>query len=329
MAEDRIRSPRFWISALLLVLLGAVPLITALLSQPYYVTFFSRILVFALAATGLNLVLGYGGLISFGHAMYLGIGAYSVGILSAHGVTSGWAHLGAALGAGLACALATGLVCLRTRGMAFIMITLAIAQMFYIGVMSLKVYGGDDGLPVSRRSDFGWLDLSNSTVLYYVIYGLLLATLYFLWRLVHSRFGAVLRGCKSNERRMIALGFPTLRYKLAAYVISALICVLAGFLLANLARFASPSYMQWIVSGELMVMVILGGVGTLMGPLVGTSALLVLEELLSSFPLSLPWGADATIRAHWLAVVGLLIVVATRTMKHGLYGSLRGGTSKS
>lgn len=300
---------------------GLVPVASALAAQPFYVTLFTRIMIFALAALGLNLILGYGALVSFGHAMYMGIGAYAVGILSFHGLSSGWLHLLVALGVGGVIALAVGAICLRTAGMAFIMITLAFAQMFFFLGVSLREYGGDDGLQLAQRSDFGLFGLSNPVVLYYLTYGLLLAVLFALYRLVHSRFGMVLRGCKSNEQRMKALGFPTLRYKLAAYVISALICVLAGALLANLTRFVAPSYMAWTVSGELIVMIVLGGMGTLFGPVVGAAALLVLEELLSSFKMGVGW-LDTLVGQHWLAFIGLFIVGVVLVLKQGLYGRL-------
>jgi branched-chain amino acid transport system permease protein len=319
---ERTRSARFWFAAAFLGLLAAVPAVAALAGEPYYLTVFSRIMVLGLAAVGLNLILGFGGLVSFGHALYIGIGAYSVGILSFHGVSSGFAHLGAALAVGTAAALLIGLVCLRTSGMAFIMITLAFAQMFYFLAVSLRQYGGDDGMSIGSRSDFGLLSLQHAPVLYYVILALLAAALYVLHRVVHSRFGMVLRGCRANERRMIALGFPTLRYKLAAYIASALVCVVAGVLLANLTQYASPAYMQWIVSGDLIVMILFGGMNTLLGPVVGAAAIIIIEDLLSAFRLGLPWGIDAIVSAHWMALLGALIIVVVLALKKGLYGWL-------
>jgi branched-chain amino acid transport system permease protein len=312
---------RTFVATAVLLLLGLVPVLSALIEQSFYVTLFTRIMIFGLAALGLNLILGYGAMVSFGHAMYIGIGAYAVGILTFHGVGSGWVHLAAALAVGGVVALAVGAICLRTSGMAFIMITLAFAQMlFFLGV-SLRDYGGDDGLQIPTRSDFGLFSLDNPTVLYYLTYGFLVAVLFLMWRLVHSRFGMVLRGCKSNERRMKALGFPTLRYKLAAYVISALVCVLAGVLLGNLTRFVAPAYMAWTVSGELIVMTVLGGLGTLMGPVIGAVALLLLEELLSSLKIGIDW-LDQLISQHWLALIGLFIVLVVLVLKQGLYGRL-------
>jgi branched-chain amino acid transport system permease protein len=308
-------------AAMLLVALGAVPLLASAFNAPFYVTLFTRIMIFALAAVGLNLILGYGAMVSFGHAMYMGIGAYAVGMLSFHGSGNGWLHVGVALAAGAVVALAVGAICLRTSGMAFIMITLAFAQMLFFLAVSLRDYGGDDGMQVASRSDFGLFKLSEGYTLYYAAYVLLLSALYGAWRLIHSRFGMVLRGCKSNERRMRALGFPTLRYKLAAYVISALVCVLAGVLLANLTRFVAPAYMAWTVSGELIVMTVLGGLGTLVGPVVGAAALLLLEEGLSSLKLGVP-ALDTLINQHWLGLIGLFIVGVVLVLKQGIYGWL-------
>jgi branched-chain amino acid transport system permease protein len=315
---------------LIVAALALVPVVSSWLGQSFYTTIVTRIMVFGLAALGLNLVLGFGAMVSLGHAMYIGIGAYAVGMLASHGILSGWAQLGAALGVGLLASLMVGAVCLRVAGVAFIMITLAFAQMFYFLAVGLKQYGGDDGLPITSRSDFGLFSLADGTVLYYTTFVVLMVFLYGFHRLVQARFGMVLRGCKSNERRMLALGFPVFRYKLVAYVVSAEVCVLAGILLANLTRFASPSYMSWAVSGDLIVMVVLGGIGTLMGPLVGAATWLVLEELLTSFRVPLPWGMDALVRDHWPAVFGVLIILVTLHLKQGLYGIVvrRGGSKK-
>ena len=306
--RSALRSPRTWVGIVLLGALALVPVYAHLFQLTFYITLFTRILIFAIAALGLNLILGYGAMVSFGHALYIGIGAYAVGILSFHGVTNGWLHLLAGLAAGTLVALVVGWVCLRTEGVAFIMITLAFAQMFYFLSVSLKLYGGDDGLTIAARSNFGWLDLSNNTIFYYTVFAVLLAIVFCIGRVVESRFGFVLRGCRSNERRMKALGFPTLRYRLVAYLISALICVIAGVMLANLTRFASPSYMQWQASGDLIVMIVLGGMGTLLGPVAGATGLLVLEEVLSEWT------------QHWMAILGPLIVLLVVFSSRGIYG---------
>ena len=183
---------------------------------------------------------------SFGHAMYIGIGAYAVGILSYYGIGNGWVQLAAALVVGALVGVLIGLICLRTSGMAFIMITLAFAQMLYFLAISLKQYGGDDGLHDQRAQRLRpLLAAQQRRALLRRLRRAGRDRLVRFARLVHSRFGMVLRGGRSNERRMAALGFPTLRYKLIAYVISALVCVVAGVLLANLTQFAAPSYMAW------------------------------------------------------------------------------------
>ena len=313
-----------WIAILVMVLLAAVPVYASLASEPFYVTLFSRIMIFALAAVALNLILGFGGMVSFGHALYLGVGAYAAGIMSAEGISSGWLHLAAALAAGLLFAAVIGTVALRTRGMIFIMITLAFAQMGYFLAVSLKNYGGDDGLPIAARSDFGLFSFANNTVLYYAIFVCLAATLLFFSRLVNSRFGYVLRGARSNERRMLALGFPVFRYQLTAYVISALICVIAGFLLANLTKFASPSYMAWVVSGDLIVIIVLGGMATLFGPVMGSIVFLLLEELLSSWKPGWFPGMEEVINKHWLALIGVFVIAVVLTARQGIYGQMGG-----
>jgi branched-chain amino acid transport system permease protein len=305
-----LRSPHFIVVAALLSVLVIVPPIAANTGGPFYVTLSLRILIFALAAVSLNLLLGYGGLVSFGHALYLGLGAYVVAILSFHGITNGWLHLIVTLALSGIIAFLTGLVCLRTSGIAFIMITLAFAQMFFFLATSLKYYGGDDGLTLAQRSDFEPLfSIQSNTGLYYVTVIMLMATLYLSWRLAHSRLGRVLRGASSNLRRMEAVGFPVLRYRLAAYVMAGCVCGLAGLLLGNLARFASPAYMAWTVSGDLIVMIILGGVATIIGPLIGAIAYVILETIIAAYT------------QHWMVVLGPIILLVALFAKRGIYGS--------
>ena len=299
-----------WAAALIVLLLLAVPVYAKLASEPFALTFFSRVLVFALAAISLNLILGYGGMVSFGHALYLGLGAYAVGLLAQNGITNGWMQLAATV---VVCALVgaiTGAISLRTTGIAFIMITLAFAQMFFYLFVSLKQYGGDDGLSISARSDFGFFTLASPITLYYVALVLVLVALFFTRRLIDARFGMVLRGCRINERRMKAMGFPSLRYKLSAYVLSSVLCGVAGLLYANLTGFASPAYMAWTLSGEMIVIVVLGGMGTVFGPLVGSLVLLLGEEILKSFT------------EHWMMILGPLIVLVVLTARRGVYGYL-------
>ena len=294
-----------------LALLVALPLAAALADEPFYLTLVTRMLIFAIAALSLDLILGYGAMVSFGHAAYLGIGAYAVGILAYHGIEDAWIQWPAAILAASLAAGLVGLVSLRTSGVYFIMITLAFAQMLYFLFISLKTYGGDDGLTINARSRLpGPLDLSSNVALYYLVLAVLIVFLLLCRRLVASRFGMVIRGSRSNDRRMRALGFPTVRYRLAAFVIAGTMCGVAGVLLANLTNFASPAYMHWTRSGELMVMVILGGMGSLIGPIFGAFALLALEEALSSYT------------QHWQVILGPILILIVLFAKRGIYGLL-------
>jgi branched-chain amino acid transport system permease protein len=300
------------IVALGLVALALVPPVSAALAQPFYPDLFTRIMIFAIAALSLDLMLGYGGMVSFGHAAYLGIGSYAVGILSHYGITDGVIHFAAAILASVLAATFIGAVSLRTSGVYFIMITLAFSQMIYFLGVSLSVYGGDDGMNIKDHSNFwGLLDLDNASTLYYAVFAVLLLFLWLGGRLVESRFGMVIRGAKSNERRMIAIGFPTYRYKLAAFVISGAMCGVAGALFANQALFVSPAIMHWTRSGEVMMMVILGGVGTLFGPVLGAVAYLILENVLSS------------LTQHWQAILGPILVLVVLFAKQGIFGLVR------
>ena len=281
-------APGVWLTlrtaftVLLLAALALVPIYAILTGDTFAMTLFTRVLILALGAVSLNLIMGYGGMVSFGHAVYLGIGGYAVGILAKEGIASGFVQWPVAIAASALYALVVGALSLRTRGVYFIMITLAFAQMIYYVAIGLDRYGGDDGLTIYKRSQFGGLlDLQNKAVFYYLCLALLVASVYLVARLVNSRFGLVIRGARSNDRRMQAIGFPTFRYRLVCFVIAGALCGLAGALLANHTNFISPALMHWTRSGDLIVMVVLGGLGSLSGPLIGAAAFLVLEEGLS------------------------------------------------
>ncbi len=299
----------------------------ALSGNSFLLTLFTRILILALAATSLNLIMGYGGMVSFGHAAYLGIGGYVVGILAYEGISSGFVQWPLAILISALFALGIGALSLRTRGVYFIMITLAFAQMVYYVAVALSRYGADDGLTISRRSQFaGLLELSNRTVFYYVCLALLLGAIYLIWRLVNSRFGMVIRGARSNERRMRSIGFPTFRYRLVCFVIAGALCGLAGALLANFTNFISPAMMHWTRSGDLIVMVVLGGMGSVFGPTIGAVALLVLEETLPFLigRLGFPLFGDAAMRAaeYWQIVLGPMLLAIVLFARGGIYGAL-------
>ncbi|NOR49918.1 MAG: branched-chain amino acid ABC transporter permease [Desulfuromonadales bacterium] len=312
------------IGALLLLVL---PLLASLAGEPYLVSLFSRILIYALAAASLDLILGYGGLVSLGHAAFFGIGAYVVGILSFHdfeesalltwpflipGSDSALVAWPAAIFIAALLAVFVGALSLRTSGMHFIMITLAFAQMLYFFFVALEGYGGDDGLSLFSRNTLPALDLGDDTQFYYVCLTLLFAFLYLSARLVKSPFGMVIRGCRENEKRMQSLGFPTFRYKLLCFVIAGAAAGLAGALNANQVEYVSPGLMHWTRSGIILVMVILGGSGTLYGPVLGAAAFLLLEEVLSIYT------------EHWMLYFGPALILVVLFARHGLYGVLVG-----
>ncbi len=295
-----------------LVLTALIPL----LGEPFYTRLASRILIYALCAVSLDLILGYGGMVSLGHAAFLGIGAYTVGILSQHGVASAWVAWPAALGLAALAAALIGLVSLRTTGAYFIMITLAFAQMIYYFFTSLEQYGGDDGMALwSRNAIVGGIDIGNHTVFLYLVLGILAATLLVTHRLVRSPFGMVIQGIRENETRMQSMGYPTFRYKLVCFIIAGTIAGLAGALLANQDKYVSPALMHWTRSGEIMVMVILGGLGSLLGPVFGAAALLLAEEVLSGYT------------EHWMILLGPILIVVVLFAKGGLFGLIRGKTA--
>jgi branched-chain amino acid transport system permease protein len=306
-------NPRLVVIAALLVFLALVPVYAVATGQFFPLTLFTRIVILALAATSLNLILGYGGMVSFGHAAYLGIGGYMVGILAHEGVTSGLVQWPLAIGASGLFALVVGALSLRTRGVYFIMITLAFAQMLYYVAVGLERYGGDDGLTIYQRSQFaGVLDLSAKVQFYYLCLALLVAAIWLVSRLVNSRFGMAIQGARSNDRRMQAIGFPTFRYRLAGFVIAGMMGGLAGALLANHTDFVSPAMMYWTRSGDLIVMIVLGGMGSLFGPLIGAVTLLMLEEGLSR------------VTEYWQIIVGPLLLFVVIYARGGIEGTLAG-----
>jgi branched-chain amino acid transport system permease protein len=306
--------------------LALIPVFTSLTGQIFYLDIFSRIMILAIAALSLNLLIGYSGMISFGHAAFLGIGAYCVGIPAYYEIYNGYIHLALAVVVSALFALVTGAISLRTRGVYFIMITLAFAQMAYFTFVSLEEYGGDDGLVIDLRSEFGgWLDLENNIALYYAIFAMLMITVFFLYRLIGSRFGRVMFGSKHNDPRMKSIGFETYRYRLVCYVISGVICGVAGVLLGNFTSFISPEMMDWTRSGELIFMVVLGGTGTLMGPILGAAVFILLEVWLPqiiTFINKLHLGLELP-HELWHFILGVILIVVILFGRGGIDGLLR------
>ncbi|MBS27792.1 MAG: branched-chain amino acid ABC transporter permease [Alphaproteobacteria bacterium] len=309
---DALRNPTNILSAIVIGLCAIVPFAAPAVGEPFYVIVFARIMIWAIAAVSLNLIMGYGGMISFGHAVYLGVGGYTIGILAFHGVTSAWIQWPLAIGACALISLIFGAISLRTRGVYFIMITLALAQMIFFLSVSAERYGSDDGLNILTRSDFGveFYDLNHKLTMYYTIFAVLVASVFVSWRLVNSRFGLVMRGAKSNDTRVQAVGVSTYLYRLSAFVIAGVMCGIAGLLQANLENFVSPDMMDWRRSGELIFMVVLGGMSTLFGPVTGAFVFLMLSEVLAS------------ITHHWHIIFGPFLVLVVLFARGGIAGLL-------
>lgn len=308
-----------------------LPFVAQLTGEPYLISLGSRILIYALAAVSLDLLLGFSGMISLGHAAFVGIGAYIAGIFHFHsfeatplftfpfllsGSENGLFVLPMAMLIAALAALIIGALSLRTTGMHFIMITLAFAQMLYYFFISLEKYGGDDGLSLSSRNTFPGLDLTNDLHFYYLCLGALCLFLFFTCRLVNSRFGLIIRGAGNNDRRIKSLGIHANSYKLVTFMIAGGGAGLAGALLANQTEYISPGLMHWTLSGELMVMVLLGGLGTLFGPVLGAAVFLLLEEGLAMYT------------EHWMVYMGPILILAVIFAKRGLFGILTGGNSR-
>jgi branched-chain amino acid transport system permease protein len=278
--------------------LALFPIATSLGVDPFYLVIATRIMIFGIAALSLDFILGYGAMVSFGHAAFLGIGAYAVGIASTHGANDPLLQIPIAVATGAVFALITGVISLRTKGVYFIMITLAFGQMIYFLMVSLSAYGGDDGLTLQARSTIaGQAWLEDDVVFYYLVFALLLGCYLLARSMISARFGRVLRGARDNPLRMQAIGFDPLPYQLTAYVIAGCLAAIAGTLLANQAEFVSPAYMTWQRSGELIMMVVIGGMGTLTGGIVGAAVFLLLEEILSSFT------------QHWKLALGVILIL--------------------
>lgn len=293
----------------MVLLLLALPWAADAWDQTFYMTFATRIMIFALAATSLNLVLGFGGMVAFGHAGFFGIGAYTVAILMDLGTRSAWISWPAAAGISAVCAMLIGLISLRTRGVYFIMITLSFAQMLYYVFQSLTAFGGDDGMSLAGRSTLPLgPDLSSDVSFYYVVLTVSVVVMFAVQRTVNARFGRVLQSIRENESRMESIGYPVFRFKLVAFTLSGALAGLAGALVANQNGFISPNLMLWTQSGTLMVMVIMGGVGYLYGGVLGAVALLILEETLSNYTI------------HWQLPLGAILLLVVLFAQTGIAG---------
>ncbi|MCU0910449.1 MAG: branched-chain amino acid ABC transporter permease [Rhodobacteraceae bacterium] len=313
-----------WINAVLFAALIAVPVAAQAAGEVFVVTLATKVAILALAGVGLNIALGLGGLVSFGHAAFFGIGGYVAGILAVHAfdgstLAFGWTGTKNMLAiwpvamavSGLA-ALVIGALSLRTTGVYFIMVTLAFAQMLYYFAISWPTYGGEDGLSFYVRNGFPGLDTLRPMPFFALAAGLLALALAFSAALARSGFGLALQGARQNPGRVESLGIRPYRLRLAAFVVSGAITGLAGALYADLNRFVSPQMLSWHVSGEIMVFVILGGIGRLFGPLAGAGLFILLEHLLGG------------VNDHWRLFLGLLLLLTVLFARGGLIGLLAG-----
>lgn len=302
---------------LLFAILAAVPIYANAMDDRFVMLFATRILIFALVAVSLDFILGIGAMVSFGHAAYIGLGAYAVGILADADIWDAWISFPLAIAVCGLFALVTGAISLKTRGVYFIMITLAFGQMAFFTATSLSAYGGDDGLTLWGRSEFFGTDLfSDDTNFYYLTFGTLLVCYLVLKMIAASRFGRVLKGARQSEMRMQAIGIDPYPYRLAAFVIAGMIAGIAGALMANQTEFVSPAFMSWHRSGELIVMVVLGGLGSLHGAIAGAIAFMVLEEVLSHYT------------EHWRLIFGPLLILVVLFGRGGLMGLISGRGGK-
>jgi len=310
-----------WVTLTGMAALAILPPLLLLNGQAFYMDLATRLVILAIAAVSLNLILGFGGLVSFGHAAFIGLGAYAVGIPAYHSMwggfdliasSNGLLHLALAIGVSALFALVTGAISLRTKGVYFIMITMAFGQMAFFLFQSLETYNGDDGLTIDLRSELPFIHLDEPMQLYGLSYASLVLVMLLVRMIVNSRFGMVLQGSKGNAERMVTLGYNPYVYRLTAYVISGAICGYAGFLLGNFTTFISPDMMHWTRSGELMFMVILGGVSTMFGPVLGASIFILLEEVLSSFTI------------YWHLPFGLMLIGVVLFIRGGLMGLFKG-----
>ncbi len=294
--------------ALALAFLIAFPLIAPLFGWDFYISFVRRILIFALAASALNLVLGYGGLVALGHAAFFGAGAYAVGIMADANIYAAWIVWPTAMVLAALLACITGAISLRTKGVYFIMITLAFAQMIYYLFISLRQYGGEDGMNLYDYSTLPGINLGDDVQFYYVVLAIVVIAFIFFKRLMDSRFGHALRGSKENPSRMQALGYPVYGVQLVAYTLSGALMGLAGALLANHNLFVSPSLMHWTQSADLIIMVLVGGLGLMFGGVAGAAVLLVLEEVLRNWT------------EYWHLPLGVLLLIVVFAAPQGLAG---------
>ena len=285
------------IRAALLALVFVAAACVPLLGEPYYTKLVVRMAIFALAAMSLDLIVGYAGLVSFGHAAFFGLGCYAAGVLPMAGIQSGFIVFPAAALLAALVGLVTGAVSLRASGLYFIFITLAFAQMVFYVAQGMRMLSGDDGFRLPAPTLLGDAALTNPNVLLYVMIATLAIATWLCHRLMQSRFGYVVRAARDNQLKLASIGVNAYPYRLALYTLAAALAGIAGAAYANLTEFVAPSTMSWVMSGELLFMVILGAVGTLTGAIIGAVVFVGLEQILSGYT------------EHWLFPLGVILVL--------------------
>ena len=320
-----------YINAIVAILLLAIPVIAWFYEEPFVITLATKVAILALAGAGLNLALGYGGLISLGHATFFGLGGYTMGILASHaqsytplleapflieGTKSMPIIWLLAIVLGALAALIIGLLSLRTVGVYFIMVTLAFGQMFYYFMISWPTYGGEDGLSIYVRNDFPGLNTLDPIQFFAICFILLMFVIFLMSKVNASAFGLALNSARQNNQRVQAVGISPYHVQLVAFTLSGAITGLAGALYADLNRFVSPSMFSWQTSGEIMMFVILGGVARLYGPVAGAAIFIMLEHFLGG------------LSEYWHIYLGLILLLVVLFAKGGVIGSLSRKDSK-
>ncbi len=311
------RTPRA--AVVILVLLLALLLALPQFAERFYIQLVTKIMVLAIFALSLDLLVGFTGLISFGHAAFFGLGGFTLALAARDlDLTSLWTTLPLALGVAGIAAFLIGWLSIRTSGIYFIMITLAFAQMLFFIFHDNLYFGGSDGMylnhkPTVEVAGIELANLRNRVEFYYFVLLCLMASYAFLWTVIRSPFGRVIIAIRVNEPRTRALGYPTQRYKLASFVIAGMLAGLAGYLAVAQFGFANPALLGWRESGHVLVIVILGGMGTLFGPVLGAFALVLLEDAVSS------------LTEHWLLVIGFFVIAVVLFLPSGIASLINGG----
>jgi len=296
-----------WIGCVLLGFLVGLPWLTNLLDAHYYLDLVRRTLILSIAASSLNLLVGYGGMVALGHAGFMGVGAYTVAALTHAGFNSGWWLFGTATVVSAFFAAVIGAIALRTRAVHFIMLTLACGQLLYYVGVSLRIYGSDDGYNLPAPLDLGFgLTTGDNAAFYWLVLGAALAIFAAIFHLIDSRFGIALRAVKDNEVRMTALGYPVQKIRLRTFILAGALAGLSGAFLIAHNNFVTPGVMHWTQSANFIAMLVLGGLGYRWGGVVGVVVWLFLEEFLRQ------------ITTHWHWPLGLILIAIVLIAPRGL-----------